>query len=498
MRGWTISRRIAAGFVAVVALLAVVVAVATIGLVTTRSAYESVADEKQERAFRLESALEEFGDAAVNFDRYLLVPEPRFLEHMTTDLADAKDDLAVALEHTENPAHRVEVQRVQDLMDQWVVLTGQAVTAHDAGNDAETTRLLVDEIFPLSEEERTLTLAVAETALADAAASGDDVSARTTRTMWFIIGFGVLAVGLAAVIGLRISRFVAGRLREAIDAIGSAAREIMVSTTQQAANSVEEQTALQQTLVTTNEMSETIRQVAERAETVSRSAERTVEVSKEGQSAVAESIAGAAEAKAQMEQLARLVLELSEKGQTIGEIVTTVTDFADQSNLLAVNASIEAAKAGDAGKGFSVVATEVKALAEGSKRETAQIREILTDVQHSTQAAVMAAEQGMKGAENGESLAARAGDAIQTLAEKLGETSEASQQIRVSSHQQSAGSEQVLAAMQSIGEVAAQSMEATAEVEQAASDLNDLADQLNDLVGRKSATNGRPLVKASD
>jgi methyl-accepting chemotaxis protein len=103
----------------------------------------------------------------------------------------------------------------------------------------------------------------------------------------------------------------------------------------------------------------------------------------------------------QMESVAASILHLSEQSQAIGEIIATVTDLAERSNLLAVNAAIEAAKADEQGKGFAVVAQEVKSLAEQSKQATAQVRTILNDIQTAMSAAVMATEQGSKAVDAG-------------------------------------------------------------------------------------------------
>ena len=98
--------------------------------------------------------------------------------------------------------------------------------------------------------------------------------------------------------------------------------------------------------------------------------------------------------------IADSIVRLSEQSIAIGEIISSVGDLASQSNLLAVNASIEAAKAGEHGKGFAVVAQEVRSLAEQSKESTEQIRRILNDIQKAISSAVMATEQGGKTVEN--------------------------------------------------------------------------------------------------
>src|SRR5438128_3440680 len=108
-----------------------------------------------------------------------------------------------------------------------------------------------------------------------------------------------------------------------------------------------------------------------------------------------------ARSREQMNSIAQIMVRLSEQNQAIGQIIATVDDLAQQSNLLAVNASIEAAKAGEEGKGFSVVAQEVKSLAEQSRQATTQVRAILSDIQKATSAAVMATEQGGKVVEAG-------------------------------------------------------------------------------------------------
>src|SRR5207249_1896404 len=146
----------------------------------------------------------------------------------------------------------------------------------------------------------------------------------------------------------------------------------------------------------------------------------------------------------------------------------------EQSNLLAVNAAIEAAKAGEQGKGFAVVAQEVKSLAEQSKQATVQVRKLLNDIQKATSAAVMATEQGNKAVEAGVKQSTEAGGSIRLLAENLGQAAQAATQIAASSQQQLVGMDQVALAMENIRQASTQNVASTKQAEVSAENLHKL------------------------
>jgi methyl-accepting chemotaxis protein len=169
--------------------------------------------------------------------------------------------------------------------------------------------------------------------------------------------------------------------------------------------------------------------------------------------------------------------------------------LAEQSNLLAVNASIEAAKAGDMGKGFAVVAQEIRNLAEQSKDSTKQVRSILTDVQKATSKAVLSAEQGSMGVADGGRQADEAGQAIRSLTTTVQEATRAAVQIAASSQQQLAGMEQVGRAMENIKQATSQNAEGARQLATAARSLQDVGARLKALVdsdhGAAPASAGR-------
>jgi methyl-accepting chemotaxis protein len=198
----------------------------------------------------------------------------------------------------------------------------------------------------------------------------------------------------------------------------------------------------------------------------------------------------------QMESIAESIVRLSEQSQAIGEIMLTVNDLAEQSNLLAVNASIEAAKAGEQGKGFAVVAQEVRNLADQSKQATTQVRSILSEIQKATNATVMVTEQGSKAVETGVRLSGLAGESVQKLTEGIAEAAQAATQIAASSQQQMAGMNQVALAIESIKTASTQNVASTRQTETAAKNIEELGRRLKGLVSLYKVEN-RGLLKAT-
>jgi methyl-accepting chemotaxis protein len=270
----------------------------------------------------------------------------------------------------------------------------------------------------------------------------------------------------------------------ATNVLAAAASEIMAASTQVAAGATETATAVSQTTTTVEEVKQTALLASEKARYVADSAQRSAQVSHAGTRSVDEAIGGMERIRTQMEQIAESIVRLSEQGQAIGEIIASVNDLAEQSNLLAVNAAIEAAKAGDHGRGFAVVAQEVKSLAEQSKQATAQVRGILSDIQKATSSAVMATEQGSKAVEAGASQSGEAGESIRVLAESIGEATAAATQIAASSQQQLVGMDQVAQAMENIKQASVQNVASTRQVESSAAGLHELGQKLRLVVAQ--------------
>jgi methyl-accepting chemotaxis protein len=273
-------------------------------------------------------------------------------------------------------------------------------------------------------------------------------------------------------------------IQEGVNVLASSSSEILASTTQVASGASETASAVNETTATVEEVKQTSQLASQKVRSVADGAQRSLQVSQQGKKSAEDAIEGMNRIREQMETIAESIVSLSEQGQAIGEIIASVNDLAEQSNLLAVNAAIEAAKAGEHGKGFAVVAHEVRSLAVQSKEATAQVRTILNDIQRATNAAVMAAEQGSKAVEEGERQSGEAGEAIRLLADSITESANASIQIAASSHQQMIGMEQVATAMENIKDASIMSVTSTRQAEQSAQNLHELGQKLKSLVER--------------
>ena len=273
----------------------------------------------------------------------------------------------------------------------------------------------------------------------------------------------------------------------AANVLADSATDILNTTSEIATSASETSASVSATAVTMDEVKHTVQLSAEKARQVSDGAHRTAEVAQSGREAVDEVVKGMARIREQVEAVAASILHLNEQNQAIGEIIAAVNDLTDQSKLLAVNAAIEAGRAGEYGRGFAVVAQEVKSLADQSRQATAKIRTILGEIQKATGAAVLATEQGTKAVDAGVRQSAQAGEAIAVLAESIDLAAQAAVQIAATGQQQLAGVSQVANAMESIKLATAQNASGIRQAEEAAKAVTSLGQKLQALVGKYRA-----------
>jgi methyl-accepting chemotaxis protein len=357
------------------------------------------------------------------------------------------------------------------------------MTTRIAGNSNVAAAIRSEVAAPIRErlEELLRTGVIRATARADGTAAEGASTAASTRVL--LISGALLALVAGIIAAVLLNNAIVRPLQETSSVIASGSAEILSATTEQAASANETMAAVSETVATVDEVTQTADQAAQRAKTVADSAQRAAELGRAGRRAVDESVNGMQQLRTQVESIGGSILSLAEQAEAIGEIIAAVTDIAEQTNLLALNAAVEAARAGEQGRGFGVVASEIKSLAEQSKRSTVQVRQILGEIQRATSNAVMVTEQGTKQVVAANRQISEAGDTIRGLADAVQEASQSAAQIVASAGQQALGMEQIRHAVASIHDATQQNLTASRQSEQAAQDLTQLGNRLITLVG---------------
>ena len=279
-------------------------------------------------------------------------------------------------------------------------------------------------------------------------------------------------------------REMTGQSQEAASRIGNSSSEIVAAAQQQASGAAQQAASVSETTATMEELSATARQIAENSNAVTAVADETLKSAEDGQDFMEESTKSMALIRSKTGESAEKILRLGQRSQQIGEIIDIINEIAIETKMLSLNAAIEAAKAGEAGKGFSVVAGEIRRLAEDVVKSTGTIRDVLLEIQSAANASVLAAEENVKGVEEGEARLNQVRDALKNIIAMAEQTAESARQISVATNQQKEASEQVVNTMREISKVAQQTASASKNSISSASDLSRLAEELRSRVSQ--------------
>ena len=274
------------------------------------------------------------------------------------------------------------------------------------------------------------------------------------------------------------------RVRKAAIDVQSSASDIMVASEEMANGATQQDQEITNTSSAVEELTVSMKQVSNNAEASAEAARRALDAAEQGNRSVRDTLEGMQRIRASVQASAKKIKSLGDRSLEISEIVNVINDITEQTNLLALNAAIEAARAGEAGRGFAVVADEVRKLAEHSRTATKDIAALIKAIQAETNEAVVVMEDGTREVEVGAKLADQAGKALDAISTVVRQSAELVQEISLASKQQVRGTEGVANAMQIISGITRQTTQGSRQSARTVEQLVKLSEQLNEALSQ--------------
>jgi methyl-accepting chemotaxis protein len=448
---WTVGKRLAAGFGLSAATLVIIAGFAYYNASRIIQS-EALVKHSYEVRDRLSDLLTDLVNGETGVRGFVITGDDNFLEPYRT----AVRTVPVALSEfrrltTDNASQQRRVAELSPMIDKKMVQFKERIEARQNQSFEAAAKLIatgaskqtMDEIRALIKQADT-----EEAKLLDR--RSDEAGASSSFTIMVILWGGVLGTLAVFAIGWFISRSLSDQIGSAVGLVRSSSTELQAAANQQASGAKEQATAMTEISTTITELLATSRQIAESAQRVAHNAEQTANAARSGHGTVDTTHESISSIRRQVDQIVAHMLELGKKSQEIGAVLDIVSELAEQTNILAINATIEAAGAGDAGKRFAVVAEEIRKLADRVGGSTKEIRTLIDDVRSAVNTTVMATETGSKAVDAGSRQFGDVASTFKQIANLVGTTTEAAREIELSTKQQSTAVEQVNVAIANV------------------------------------------------
>jgi methyl-accepting chemotaxis protein len=433
--------------------------------------------------------LSDLKDAETGQRGYLLTGDTAYLEpHSAAVQAAPKLINELRALTTDSPNQQRRIDQVESLTTQKFGELQRTIDLRKAGHADEALKLVLtnegkiymDQIRKLTDE-----MLQEERALLDKRATEVESTVSTAKST--IVAGTLICLAFVAVTGFMIARSLSMQLGAAVGHVQSSSAELQAAATQQATGAREQAGAMNEISTTISELGVTSRQIAESAQRVAQIAEQTASSARNGEGTVDRGQEAMTGIRRQIDQVVSHMLDLGRKSQEIGAVLDIVSELAEQTNILAINATIEATGAGESGKRFSVVAEEIRKLADRVANSTKGIRTQVEDVRGAVNTTVMATESGAKAVDSGARQFNDVAMAFKQIAGLVGTTTEAAREIELSTKQQATAAEQVRIAVTDAAQATQETEASSAQMQQTAAQLAGLSTDLRRLIQPQAA-----------
>jgi methyl-accepting chemotaxis protein len=310
----------------------------------------------------------------------------------------------------------------------------------------------------------------------------DETDAASSGARQTIIYGTIFCLFLVIAAGLSLTRSLTGQIGSAVSHVQSSSVELQAAANQQVTGSKEQATAMTEITTTISELLATSRQIAESAQRVAQIANDTASAARNGDQTVVKTSESVASIRRQVDLIVSHMLDLGKKSQQIGGVLEIINELAEQTNILAINATIEAAGAGELGKRFAVVADEIRKLADRVGGSTKEIRSLIDDIRSAVNTTVMATEGGSKAVDAGSRQFVEVASSFRQIASLVVATTESAREIELSTKQQATAVEQVNVAVSNVAQASRETETSSAQTLQTASQLAGLSRELAALI----------------
>lgn len=485
MEGHTFGRKmgIGVGITGLLTLVSVIVAVVCmLFVVHAKDRVITASNQYLTGAVNLNGLMEKrLGD----YRAYMLYGTQEFADATAKDRTDFRNQLAI-LQNSTDPATRTLLDRVSNAEEKHATWVDTVMAERKRTGDPQSAaKLNSAQAIPLRQEVQAALADLTTRVRADVEADRDHSSRQANMVIAVIMVLGALTTGSAIMVAWRLSRDLRREVGAAVGHIQSSSAQLEAAAAQQVNGGRDQASAMNEITTTINELLITSRQIADSAQRVSKIAEETESAARNGDHTIDQTRASITAIRTQVDQIVQHMLALGEKSQQIGTVVDLVSELAEQTNILAINATIEASGAGEWGRRFAVVAEEIRKLADRTAASAKEIRTLIDDVRGAVNTTVMATEIGAKAVDAGSRQFDDATSSFREIVQLVATTNDATREIELSTKQQTTAVEQVNVAVSDTARVSRETESSAVQTKQTAAHLSNLSGELLDMVGTR-------------